>query len=84
MKDTLAHPSPYTKVEVSALTLGLTILCADVMVSNSADGMIVALVSGSIPPFRIVLSQGVYQTCESKYLGIRDIRRAKSSWLEYT
>ena len=58
IKANLNHPSPYTKVEASALTLGLTILCADVMTSNCADGMIVIFVSGSVPPFRIVLTQG--------------------------
>ena len=58
IKVILNHPSPYTKVDVSALTLGLTILCADVMTSNCAGGMIVTFVFGSMPPFRIVLTQG--------------------------
>jgi hypothetical protein len=72
MKDVLAHPSPYTKVEISALALGLAILRADVMVSNCGDGMIVALVLGSMPLFRIILSQGVYRRRELKHLRIPD------------
>jgi len=56
--DVLNHPSPYTTVEVFALTLGLVILCGDVMTSYCADGMIVTFVSGSMPPFRTILSQG--------------------------
>jgi hypothetical protein len=34
--DNLAHPSPYTSVEICAVVLRLAILCADVMTVNSA------------------------------------------------
>ena len=33
-------------------------LCADVTTLNCADGIIVKFVSGLVPPFRIVLTQG--------------------------
>ena len=61
IKVVLIHPNPYNNVEVSALTLGLTILCAEVMTSNCAEEMIVTFVLGSMPRFKIVLIQG---TCK--------------------
>ena len=65
IKDNLPHPIPYTSVEVWALALALAILCADVTTSNSADGIIVAFVLGSIPPFRNILVQMACLKCES-------------------
>jgi hypothetical protein len=57
----LNHPSPYENVDASALTFGATILWEDVMTLNCADEMIVTFVSGLVPPFRIVLTQGTYR-----------------------
>jgi hypothetical protein len=58
---TLNHPSALVTVDSTALTLGPTILCADVITLNCAGGMIVTFVSGLVPPFRIVLTQ---ETCK--------------------
>jgi hypothetical protein len=53
----LTHPIPYTSAEDCAVAFGSAILCADVMTSNSADGIIVVFVLGLIPPFRMALTQ---------------------------
>lgn len=64
----LNHPSADVTVDSTALALGVTILCADVMTLSCADGMTVTFVSGLVPPFIIVLTQ---ETCNET--SVRDI-----------